>query len=116
MAAVFMPVMADARAFITYSTTTLDEGNWIMLMNRPGESATGSGLMAPFDRGVWFMILLSLLTVGPFIYVMIIIRMKLTKDKEQEIYKLPHCLWFVYGAMMKQGSTLAPIAGKLQKF
>lgn len=67
MAAVFMPVMADARAFITYSTTTLDEGNWIMLMNRPGESATGSGLLAPFDRNVWLMILLSLLTVGPFI-------------------------------------------------
>lgn len=112
MAAVFLPVMADAREHINFSTTTLDEGNWIMIMNRPGESATGSGLLAPFDRDVWLLILLSLLTVGPSIYGLIIIRMKLTRDKSQQIYPLPHCVWFVYGALMKQGSTLSPLAGK----
>lgn len=112
MAAVFIPVMADARKHIEYSTTTLDEGNWIMLMRRPGESATGSGLLAPFDKNVWLLILLSLLTVGPSIYLLIIIRLKLTKDKSQSIYPLPHCIWFVYGALMKQGSTLSPLAGK----
>lgn len=112
MAAVFMPVMADARRHVEYSTTTLDEGSWIMLMRRPGESATGSGLLAPFDKNVWLLILLSLLTVGPSIYGLIIIRLKLTKDKSQSIYALPHCMWFVYGALMKQGSTLSPLAGK----
>lgn len=114
MAAVFLPVLADARNHIEYSTTTLDEGEWIMIMRRPGESATGSGLLAPFDRSVWLLILLSLLTVGPIIYGLIIIRQKLTRDETQKIYALPHCLWFVYGALMKQGSTLSPIAGKLK--
>lgn len=107
-----MPVMADARNYITYSTTTLDEGQWLILMPRPEASATGSGLLAPFDRKVWLTLLLSLLTVGPFIYIMLIIRKYLTKDTEQEIYHIPYCLWFVYGALMKQGSTLSPIAGK----
>lgn len=112
MAAVFLPIMSDAREFVEFSTTTLDEGNWIMMMRRPGESATGSGLLAPFDKNVWLLILLSLLTVGPSIYGLIIIRMKLTHDKEQKIYPLPHCIWFVYGALMKQGSTLSPLAGE----
>lgn len=116
MAAVFVPVLADARTFVEFSTTTLDEGNWIMMMRRPGESATGSGLLAPFDREVWLLILLSLLTVGPSIYGLIIIRMKLTRDKEQQIYPLPHCIWFVYGALMKQGSTLSPLAGEYSDF
>lgn len=104
--------MFDARSYVDFSTTTLDEGNWIMMMRRPGESATGSGLMAPFDRDVWLLILLSLTTVGPSVYGLIILRMKLTKDKEQAIYTLPHCMWFVYGALMKQGSTLSPVAGE----
>lgn len=108
----FIPDMFDARTYVDFSTTTLDEGNWIMMMRRPGESATGSGLMAPFDRDVWLLILLSLTTVGPSVYGLVILRMKLTKDKEQGIYKLPHCMWFVYGALMKQGSTLTPIAGE----
>lgn len=112
MAAVFLPVMADAREFVEFSTTTLDEGNWIMMMRRPGESATGSGLLAPFDKSVWLLILLSLLTVGPSIYGLIIIRMRLTHDDSQKIYPLPHCIWFVYGALMKQGTTLSPLAGK----
>lgn len=36
----------------------------------------------------------------------------MTGDNEQLRYSLPHCMWFVYGALMKQGSTLSPIAGE----
>ena len=79
-----------------------------MIMIRPAESATGSGLLAPFDRDVWFLILVSLLAVGPIIYLLIILRYYFTKDKEQITYGLPYCIWFVYGALMKQGSTLSP--------
>lgn len=111
IASVFMPILADARNYIEYSTTTLDEGEWIMIMLRPAESATGAGLLAPFDRDVWILILISLLAVGPIIYGLIIIRYKLTKDNIQKIYPMPHCIWFVYGALMKQGSTMSPIAG-----
>ncbi|EDX00009.2 uncharacterized protein Dyak_GE22759 [Drosophila yakuba] len=31
-------------------------------------------------------------------------------DGQQTPYSLGHCAWFVYGAVMKQGSTLSPIA------
>lgn len=107
-----MPVLADTRDFIKYSETTLDEGEWIMLMKRPIISATGTGLLAPFTPQVWLLILVSLLFVGPLIYIIIIIRYKMTGDSEQLRYPLPHCMWFVYGALMKQGSTLSPIAGE----
>lgn len=111
LGAAFLPILSDARKHIAYSTTTLDEGEWIMIMLRPAESASGSGLLAPFDRDVWLLILFSLLAVGPIIYLLIIFRYKITKEKTQKMYPLPHCIWFVYGALMKQGSTLSPVAG-----
>lgn len=84
-----------------------------MVMRRPRESASGSGLLAPFDFWVWILIFVSLLAVGPIIYMLIIIRNRLTGDSAQQPYSLGHCAWFVYGALMKQGSTLSPIAGEL---
>lgn len=81
-----------------------------MIMKRPPSSADGSGLLAPFTSEVWLLILVSLIAVGPIIYGLIVLRYKLTKDKTQETYPLPHCVWFVYGALMKQGSTLSPVA------
>ncbi|XP_017476210.1 PREDICTED: glutamate receptor ionotropic, delta-1 [Rhagoletis zephyria] len=110
LAAAFIPTLSEQHSFVFYSSTTLDEGEWIMVMQRPRESATGSGLMAPFDFWVWILIFLSLLAVGPIIYMLIILRNRLTGDAEQKPYSLGHCAWFVYGALMKQGSTLSPIA------
>lgn len=112
MAVAFLPLLSDTRGFVKYSETILDEGEWVMLMRRPILSATGSGLLAPFTLNVWILILVSLIVVGPLIYGLIILRYKLTDDGEQLIYPLPHCVWFVYGALMKQGSTLNPVAGK----
>ncbi|XP_031622172.1 glutamate receptor ionotropic, delta-2 [Contarinia nasturtii] len=110
VAVAFLPVLSDTRDFAKYSKTILDEGEWIMLMRRPVMSATGTGLLAPFTLQVWILILVSLLVVGPLIYCIIILRYKLTGDTEQQKYALPHCMWFVYGALLKQGSTLSPIA------
>ncbi|KMZ00685.1 glutamate receptor ionotropic, delta-1 [Drosophila simulans] len=110
LAAAFIPSLSDQRSFVYYSTTTLDEGEWIMVMQRPRESASGSGLLAPFEFWVWILILVSLLAVGPIIYLLIILRNRLTGDGQQTPYSLGHCAWFVYGALMKQGSTLSPIA------
>ncbi|XP_055621480.1 probable glutamate receptor [Toxorhynchites rutilus septentrionalis] len=107
IAVAFLPILSDARQHIFYSTG-LDEGEWMMIMVRPMESASGSGLLAPFDSDVWILILISLLAVGPIIYGLLILRFKMTKDNEQVKYTLPHCVWFVYGALMKQGSTLSP--------
>ncbi|XP_023173114.1 glutamate receptor ionotropic, delta-1-like [Drosophila hydei] len=110
LAAAFIPSLSEQRSFVFYSTTTLDEGEWIMVMRRPRESAGGSGLLAPFEFWVWILIFVSLLAVGPIIYLLIIIRNRLTGDAVQQPYSLGHCAWFVYGALMKQGSTLSPIA------
>ncbi|EDV52455.1 glutamate receptor 2 [Drosophila erecta] len=110
LAAAFIPSLADQRSSVFYSTTSLDEGEWIMVMQRPRESASGSGLLAPFEFWVWILILVSLLAVGPIIYMLIILRNRLTGDGQQTPYSLGHCAWFVYGALMKQGSTLSPIA------
>lgn len=111
VAAAFVPLLADPRNFTFYSTTALDEGEWIMVMTRPKESATGSGLLAPFDKWVWVLIFVSLVCVGPIIYALILLRNKCTGDDTQKPYSLGHCAWFVYGALLKQGSTLSPIAG-----
>ncbi|XP_017080167.1 glutamate receptor ionotropic, delta-1 [Drosophila eugracilis] len=110
LAAAFIPSLSEQRTFVFYSSTTLDEGEWIMVMQRPRESASGSGLLAPFEFWVWILILVSLLVVGPIIYVLIILRNRMTGDNQQTPYSLGHCAWFVYGALMKQGSTLSPIA------
>ncbi|KAL9909618.1 ionotropic receptor 76b [Glossina fuscipes fuscipes] len=110
MAAAFLPLLSDQRGYIFYSTVILDEGEWIMVMQRPHESASGSGLLAPFDYRVWTLILVSFLAVGPIIYILIILRNRLTGDTEQKPYSLGHYVWFVYGALLKQGSVLSPIA------
>uniref|UniRef100_A0A336K8J6 CSON003923 protein n=1 Tax=Culicoides sonorensis TaxID=179676 RepID=A0A336K8J6_CULSO len=109
IAVAFLPILADARKHIRFSAG-IDEGEYYMIMIRPAESASGSGLLAPFQLDVWILILISLLAVGPCIYYLIILRNRMTKDEEQKIYPLPHCIWFVYGALMKQGSVLSPSA------
>lgn len=94
LAASFIPILADARRHIKFSTS-LDEGEYYMIMIRPAESASGSGLLAPFQKTVWVLILISLLAVGPIIYWLIKFRNRFAKDEMQKIYPLPHCIWFV---------------------
>lgn len=81
-----------------------------MIMIRPAESASGSGLLAPFQSTVWILILISLLAVGPIIFWLIKFLNRFAKNDQQKIYPMPQCIWFVYGALMKQGSTLSPSA------
>lgn len=90
----------------------MDVGEFVVMMKRPKESATGSGLLAPFTTPVWLLIILSLLVVGPLIHFIIFLRAKLCKDDESKIYSLQSCMWFVYGALLKQGTTLSPTTGK----
>lgn len=112
VAVAFIPLLADQRNFTFYSTTALDEGEWIMIMTRPQESATGAGLTAPFDKYVWALIVVSLIITGPAVYAVIILRNRVVGNGIQPDYSLGHVVWFVYGALLKQGSTLSPIAGK----
>lgn len=115
LAAAFLPKLIDSNNFVRYSQS-LDEGEWVIMMKRPRESAGGSGLLAPFDFNVWYLILLSVITFGPFIYIIVWVRYILTKDDNNRPYKLSPCMWFVYGGLIKQGTTLSPDASKLCKF
>jgi hypothetical protein len=113
MAAAFLPVFHDMDNLVNWSTS-LDESNWVVLMKRPSESATGSGLLAPFDSNVWVLILIFLIAIGPTIYIIVLFRAKLCKGDPvlTEVVPLGNCVWFVYGALMKQGSTMTPMAGE----
>ena len=58
---------------------------------------------------VWLLILASLIIVGPIIHCIMKLRSKLCG--ESRVYPLASCIWFVYGALMKQGSSLSPVNG-----
>lgn len=111
ISAAFLPILPSFWHNISYSAE-LDVGEFVVMMQRPKESATGSGLLAPFTTPVWFLIILSLLVVGPLIHFIIFLRAKLCRDDESKIYSMQSCMWFVYGALLKQGTTLSPTTGK----
>ncbi|CAG9761963.1 unnamed protein product [Ceutorhynchus assimilis] len=106
VAAAFLPIQYSD--IVTYSRS-LDTAQWVVLMSRPQESASGSRLLAPFTATVWTLIIISLLVVGPVLWLLIFLRAKiLCKDDHDVVFSLPVCMWFVYGALLKQGSTLNP--------
>nr|XP_026491365.1 glutamate receptor ionotropic, delta-2 [Vanessa tameamea] len=108
VAAAFIPTFLKYGKLVSFSKE-LDEGVWLMMLKRPKESAAGSGLLAPFATYVWYLILAAVLCYGPCITILTRIRSKLIKDDEQHISLSPS-VWFVYGAFIKQGTTLAPDA------
>ncbi|VVC44599.1 Hypothetical protein CINCED_3A012347 [Cinara cedri] len=106
MAAAFIPVLPGLDHIVKWGIE-LTQFQYVVLMKRPKESATGSGLLAPFETEVWLLILISLIAVGPIIYGIMLLRHKLC-GHESVVYPIPSCVWFVYGALMKQGSSLNP--------
>ncbi|XP_008203431.1 glutamate receptor ionotropic, kainate 3 [Nasonia vitripennis] len=108
MAVAFIPILSSFRNICDYSAP-LDEMDTTFLLKRPGTSATGSGLTAPFSTRVWYLILISLLVVGPTIYLIIYLRGKFARDEKAEKFTFLTCMWFVYGALLKQGTTASPM-------
>lgn len=112
IAAAFLPVIPSLIYHISFSPG-LQRGQWVVMMRRPSLSANGSGLLAPFTWDVWLLTILSLLVVGPIIYLLVLVKVRLCPGQpHNEKYPLPSCVWFVYGAMLKQGSLLNPVSGK----
>nr|QQP19802.1 ionotropic receptor 76b [Tropidothorax elegans] len=109
MAAAFLPVLPGTHTYITWGTD-LWQMTYYVLMKRPEDSASGSGLLAPFNKEVWFLILASLIIVGPTIYFLMWLRLRLCATEDQQLFPMGSCVWFVYGALMKQGSTLTPVS------
>ncbi|XP_054261952.1 glutamate receptor ionotropic, delta-1 [Macrosteles quadrilineatus] len=108
MAAAFLPVVPGSHRMVLWGVEMV-QNDYYVLMKRPKESASGSGLLAPFDTEVWLLILLSLLVVGPIMYLVMYLRVRIGDNKDIKVYPLSACVWFVYGALMKQGSTLNPV-------
>ncbi|KAL1459604.1 hypothetical protein WDU94_011569 [Cyamophila willieti] len=106
MVAAFVPVLNIKKNKMT-GKIELGQSQYVVMMKRPHESATGSGLLAPFEIDVWFLILISLVLIGPIIHTIMRVRQWLCGTKS-ELYPISACAWFVYGALMKQGSTLNP--------
>lgn len=73
MAVAFLPALPELRKYCTFSIA-LDRSELTALMKRPHESATGTGLLAPFDQTVWLLVLTSVVVVGPIIYVFAALR------------------------------------------
>ncbi|XP_046395225.1 glutamate receptor ionotropic, delta-1 isoform X2 [Ischnura elegans] len=109
MAAAFLPIIFLPG--LSFSKRLAME-NWVVLLRRPQESASGSSLLAPFDTRVWILILLSVSIVGPVIYTIMVVRVRLCRGSARlsKVFSLTSCVWFVYGALMRQGSTLNPIS------
>ncbi|XP_014477402.1 PREDICTED: glutamate receptor ionotropic, delta-2 [Dinoponera quadriceps] len=105
MAVAFLPTLPELRKFCTFSIA-LDQSELTALMKRPQESATGSGLLAPFNQTVWLLVLASVLSVGPIIYIFATLRAKLWGDPDSENYSLFSCVWFVYSSLLKQGTSI----------
>ncbi|XP_045492038.1 glutamate receptor ionotropic, delta-1 [Colias croceus] len=108
MAAAFIPVLNNYDRYVQFSAI-LDEGTWMMMLKRPKESAAGSGLLAPFDEMVWYLILIAVVAYGPCVTLLTRLRNKLMPDDENYIPISPS-IWFVYGAFIKQGTSLSPNA------
>lgn len=79
-------------------------------MKRPQQSATPSNLLSPFSWGAWLTILSTILLIGPVIYLITVIKHKMLNHKDQ--FNFWDYVWFVYGAILRQGSTMVVKSGK----
>ncbi|XP_065346069.1 ionotropic receptor 93a [Cloeon dipterum] len=79
-------------------------------MQRPRKSLIGTSLLEPFTLEVWMLTLFALVLMGPLIFAIIKLRQKLVHSSgpKSRVYRLNECVWFTYGAIMKQGSPLDP--------
>ncbi|KYN22998.1 Glutamate receptor delta-2 subunit, partial [Trachymyrmex cornetzi] len=105
MAVAYLPILSETRKYCTFSTI-LEQGELTMLMKRPQESATGSGLLAPFNKTVWLFLLAAVVSVGPVIYIFAALRAKLWNKSDSENFSLFSCVWFVYSSLLKQGTNI----------
>ncbi|XP_018054774.1 PREDICTED: glutamate receptor ionotropic, delta-1 [Atta colombica] len=105
MAVAYLPILPEMQKYCTFSTI-LEQGELTVLMKRPQESATGSGLLAPFNKTVWLFVLAAVISVGPVIYTFATFRAKLWNKPDSENFSLFSCVWFVYSSLLKQGTNI----------
>ncbi|XP_031339493.1 glutamate receptor ionotropic, delta-1-like [Photinus pyralis] len=105
LAAAFLPVTALYSEYTTFSTT-LDMGEWVAIRKRPEKLASDTfGLLEPFSTNLWICILCSLIVVGFALFSLMRIFKRYCNTLAQR-KSLIDCWWFVYGALLKQTTTL----------
>ncbi|XP_044019399.1 probable glutamate receptor [Aphidius gifuensis] len=107
MAVAFLPINPDMHPYISYSPM-LTQIELKAMMRRPDNSAIGSGLLAPFTKQVWILIVIAVIISGPIFFGIIFLRSCLWKNSKTDNYTFLQCAWFTYGAILKQGSTIIP--------
>ncbi|XP_043220799.1 glutamate receptor ionotropic, delta-2-like isoform X1 [Amphibalanus amphitrite] len=82
-----------------------------LLIEKPKAETRDDSLLAPFSSHVWLLILISMIVMGPLIWGIIRFRVWLSTGDAHlnRVIPLGSCVWFVYGALMKQGSVLSPV-------
>ncbi|KAF5302010.1 hypothetical protein FQR65_LT08675 [Abscondita terminalis] len=102
LAAAFLPL---TRTYLQYADfgTGLDVGEWVGIFKRPHASGAGSGIFAPFTFDVWFLIIASIFATGFVIFIILLLSIT-SHNKKYSSFQ--DCLLFVYGALLKQSSTL----------
>ncbi|CAG0879082.1 unnamed protein product [Cyprideis torosa] len=92
-------------------STALGESFYSILVQRPTQTHKSDALLAPFDTTVWILILVSLALMGPLAFLLILFRAYICRGHPMlgKIFTLGDCVWFSYGALLKQGSVLRPM-------
>lgn len=111
IAVALTPIIPESLQYCDFGTI-LDTVDVTVLLKRPTESAVGSGLLAPFNNTVWICILFSLIIMGPVIYIVTQYRSQIFGGTKEDTYTYTACVWFTYGALLKQGSPITPVNGK----
>ncbi|XP_023225694.1 glutamate receptor ionotropic, delta-2-like [Centruroides sculpturatus] len=111
IAAIPLTVIQERKEVAVFSTTLFKDSINI-LMKQPSASGNAGALLSPFNLYVWIILIVFSILMGPLVYLLQHIHYKLIiveeePDKRND-YKLIECFWFVYSALIRQGSELNP--------
>lgn len=79
-------------------------GRYYVMASRPASADIKRGLLAPFDWTTWICTLIAVILIGPLMYWIEKVRRIWCDDDEKISYGKLN--WFVYGALLRQGSNL----------
>lgn len=102
--------MKDYFTRVLYSSA-INVATYHIMMVKPRGSIISRGLLAPFSGAVWIATAIFFIVMGPIVFAAI----KFHRDfgKEEKIKTVGQIIWFVYGALVRQGHSvnISPING-----
>lgn len=104
----FIPPMNELKKHAEYSFP-LHFGRYFVMASRPASADVKRGPLAPFDRTTWLCTLLANILIAPLMYLIVRARGRLCEESEADeeaSLSLGKLSWFVFGALLRQGSTI----------